>query len=197
MNPIGNSFVFGYNVSVRKKKMGVADVFSIYKYENHTFFKTELDLLNDPKFIGDFEELYKYRENARFLKFSQTGIHFYMLFSSGKGDGDHKTFKWLIDGDKIKYLDNRGDQEFQFPKQHEFKWTKATREMHVDGKHPHVSVENILFVETTEGDLTIKAENNTNTGKGVYAEPVDSPDQTLDDAQFFYSILGNIGVVII
>lgn len=192
MEPIGEHFIFGYNVAVRKKKVDLEDVFSIYTYENHTFRRANYDLISDPDFISDFEDLYRYREQARLVKFSKIGIHLFMIFRTGKGDKDLKTFKWLVNGNKLKYEDNRSDHEFQFPKQHEFQWKKATREMQVQGKHSHVSIENILFVETTEGDLTIKAENNTDTGKGVYAEEVIHADQTLDDAEFHYSILGNI-----
>ncbi len=192
MEPIGNLFIFGYNVTVRTKKMNVADVFSVYSYEDHTFHKKDLELINDKNFIDDFNDLYKYQDNAHFVKFSRIGINFFMVFRTGRGDRDQKTFKWIIDGEKLQYVDNRSDHEFKFPKQHEFKWTKATREMHVAGEYPHVSVENILFVETTDGDLTIKAENNTGTGQGVYAEPVENETQTLDDAEFYYSILGNI-----
>jgi hypothetical protein len=47
-------------------------------------------------------------------------------------------------------------------------------------------------VETIGGDLTIKIEDNTETGKGIYSEPVDNADQTLDDAEYFYCCLGNI-----
>ncbi len=192
MEPVGDFFIFGYNVAVQTKKIKINDVFSIYSYENHTFHKKDTTLLEDKSFINDFEELYKYNENVRFAKFSKIGIHFYMLFTRGRKNETKTVFKWLVDGNELKYIDNRSEHDFKFPKQHEFKWTKATREMHVAGKHTHVSIENILFVETTEGDLTIKAENNTNTGQGVYAEPVEHADQTLDDAQFFYSILGNI-----
>ena len=39
-----------------------------------------------------------------------------------------------------------------------------------------------LFVETTGGDLTIKVENNTETGLGIYSEPVEDKTQSLDDA---------------
>ncbi|MBN2891029.1 MAG: DNA repair ATPase, partial [Bacteroidales bacterium] len=192
MKPIGKLFIFGYNVSVLTKKVQIEDVFSIYKYENLTFTKTTNELIDFPAFVNDFEDLFRYRENTQFMKFSVIGVNFYMVFKTGKGDTDYKVFKWLIDGNKLKYLDNRSEHEFRFPPQHEFKWKKATREMHVKGEYPHVSIENILFVETTDGDLTIKAENNTNTGIGVYAEEVIETKQTLDDAEIFYSVLGNI-----
>ena len=58
--------------------------------------------------------------------------------------------------------------------------------------HPHISIEDRVFVETVGGDLTVKIEDNTEDGSGIYAEPVDDPDQTLDDAEIFYAIVGNI-----
>ncbi len=50
---------------------------------------------------------------------------------------------------------------FVYPDQHEFKWKKTTPDQQVLGKHPHYSIEDIVFVETTEGDLTIKVDNET------------------------------------
>ncbi|OQY04663.1 MAG: AAA family ATPase [Bacteroidetes bacterium 4572_117] len=192
MFPVGNQFIFGYNVSVRLRGVSVEDVFTVYSYKNHSFKKEPHELLSEKTFLSDFNDLYKYFEKTRFVKFSRIGVNLYMIFRIGNTPTDIKVFKWIIADDKLRYIDNRSEHEFKFPKQHEFKWKKATREMHVKGEHPHVSIENILFVETTEGDLTIKAENNTDSGKGVYAEEVDDPDQTLDDADFYYSVLGNI-----
>ncbi|MFD1044940.1 DNA repair ATPase [Kibdelosporangium lantanae] len=40
------------------------------------------------------------------------------------------------------------------------------------------------------GDLTVKLENNTETGEGVYAEPVDEPLQSLADADIHYARVG-------
>ncbi len=192
MVPIGDKFIFGYNVTVRLAKTSVNDVFSIYSYGEHAFKKLEPTLLSDKSFISDFNDMYKYFSDTRFVKFSRIGVNLYMVFKTGKGASDIKVFKWIVAGDELQYVDNRSTHEFKFPMQHEFNWKKATREMFVEGKHPHVNIENILFVETTEGDLTIKAENNTDTGSGVYEEEVLDPDQTLDDAEFYYSVVGDI-----
>ena len=70
-----------------------------------------------------------------------------------------------------------------FPPSHDFEWTETTREHHVLGRHPHISIDNELFVETVGGDLTVKVENNTETGEGIYSEPVDEPLQSLADAR--------------
>ncbi|HEX6179047.1 MAG TPA: DNA repair ATPase, partial [Thermoanaerobaculia bacterium] len=73
---------------------------------------------------------------------------------------------------------------------HDFEWTAATREDHVGGTFPHVSILDKVFVETIGGDLTIKIEDNTATGRGIYSEPVDEADQSLDDAQISYAEAG-------
>ncbi|MBL4688888.1 MAG: DNA repair ATPase, partial [Nannocystaceae bacterium] len=65
-----------------------------------------------------------------------------------------------------------------------------TREMQSSGEHPHVSILDKVFVETTGGDLTIKVEDNTATGAGIYSEPVQDEYQTLDDAEFHFVELG-------
>jgi hypothetical protein len=115
-----------------------------------------------------------------------------MVFQVGKTVHDTKAFKFLITEGTLKYIDNRSDHEVQFPPQHDFNWVRTHRELHRDGEHPHISIEDRVFVETVGGDLTIKIEDNTEDGSGIYAEPVDDPDQSLDDAEIFYSIVGNI-----
>jgi len=81
---------------------------------------------------------------------------------------------------------------FKFPNQHEFNWVEPSRDQHVYGLHPHVSILNKVFVETIGGDLTIKIEDNTDDGKGIYNEAVLQKDQTLDDGQYRYADLGNL-----
>jgi hypothetical protein len=66
---------------------------------------------------------------------------------------------------------------------HEFRWLKPDRESYRYGDHPHVSIEDRVFVECVGGDLTIKVEDNTATGEGIYAEPVDDRHQKVDDAE--------------
>ena len=58
--------------------------------------------------------------------------------------------------------------------------------------HPHISIEDRVFVETVGGDLTVKVEDNTASGQGIYSEPVTESDQTLDDAEIFYATVGSL-----
>lgn len=188
-----NEFLFGYNVQLGlKKKIHVKDVFNCYEFKDGVFVEKEFKFLSDKTFKEEFDNLYKYYKNTQFVKFHRSGAHFYMVFRIGKSVDDVKAFKWLIGEDKITFIDARSEHEYQFPDQFDFEWKKTTREQHVYGAHPHVSLDDQVFVETVGGDLTVKVDNNTETGKGIYAEPVDQADQTLDDADVYYANLGNL-----
>ncbi len=194
--PIGDKFLFGYNVHMGlKSTTELADVFSVYRFEDGNFHEESLDLLGDKQFDVDFHALYKYYKDTRFAKFHISGPYLYLVFRTGKALSDIKTFKFLVQDGGLKYIDNRSDHEVKYPPQHDFKWKRTTREQHRGGLHPHISIEDRVFVEAVGGDITVKIEDNTEDGSGIYAEPVDDPDQTLDDADIFYAIVGNIILV--
>lgn len=197
MCALKNHFLFGYNVFLGlKNKVAINDVFSFYEYENLQFHKKDLAILQDDIFNTDFQNLYKYYKHAQFVKFFKKGINLYMIFRISQAPNDIKVFKWeIIDDDSLKYIDARSDHEIKYPTQQEFTWKKTSREEQRKGAHPHISIENKIFVETIGGDLTIKIEDNTDSGKGIYSELVDNPSQTLDDAEFNYAIIDNLIVL--
>lgn len=190
-----NRFLFGYNVQFGlKSTTELADVFSAYQYdpETRTFSDIGLELLNEGSFAEDFGYLYKYYRETTFVKFRKIGPHLFMAFRVGKTVEDVKCFKWLIRDGALEYVGNRFDHEYAFPPQQEFEWVRAHRGMYREGLHPHISIEDRLFVETVGGDLTIKVEDNTESGEGIYEEQVDNDDQTLDDAEVFYATVGSL-----
>jgi glycosyltransferase involved in cell wall biosynthesis len=190
---IGDICLFGYNVHFGlRTEITLEDVFSIYTFENNHFTNQSLDLLNDPIFINDFTNLYKYYRNTVFTKFAIVGNYLHMVFQLSESVSDIKTFKWLINDGQLNYIDNRSEHEFKFPQQLAFHWQTPSRDQHVYGEHPHISILDKVFVETVGGDLTIKIEDNTDDGKGIYSEPVEHTDQTLDDGQYRYADLGNL-----
>ncbi|MCA9117136.1 MAG: DNA repair ATPase, partial [Planctomycetaceae bacterium] len=193
MVPVGRRFLFGYNVHFGlRTERHLADVFAIYEFSDGHFHEQPLDLIQEERFQKDFHDVYRFYRDAVFSRFFLKGPHLYMVFRVGRSVSDIKTFKWAIDGDRLKYIDNRSDHEVTFPPQHEFEWVRTHRDLHQSGTHPHISIEDRVFVETVGGDLTIKVENNTESGEGILSEPVDDPDQTLDDAEVLYASLDNL-----
>lgn len=187
--------LFGYNVHIGlRTEITIQDVFGCYQFDNksHTFSDLGLERFNDEAFLEDFANLYKYYRETVFVKFAELNNHLYMVFQIGKRITDIKTFKWSVKNGKVKYLGNRSESEYIYPDQHEFKWKRTNRDMQRSGTYPHISIEDKVFVETLNGDLTIKIEDNTDSGKGIYHEPVEQPDQTLDDCEVSYAMIGNL-----
>jgi hypothetical protein len=113
MVPVDNFFIFGYNVHMGlKTETSVTDVFSVYRYEKHSFAQQPIDLIADARFLEDFKNLYKYYRNTQFVKFALLGQRLFMIFQVGKSPDDIKTFKWVIENDKLTYVDNRSEGNF-------------------------------------------------------------------------------------
>ncbi|MGK0413754.1 MAG: hypothetical protein ACJA1B_001962, partial [Polaribacter sp.] len=190
---IGDVSIFGYNVHFGlRTEVKLEDVFSMYSYDGTQFVNKKLDFLQNNAFTTDFTNLYKYYRNTIFSKFAIIGNYLHMVFQLSESASDIKTFKWLISDGTLTYVDNRSEHEFVFPTQHEYKWQEVSRDMHFYGKHPHIGILDKVFVETVGGDLTIKIENNTEDGQGIYSETVAQADQTLDDGQYRFADLGNL-----
>lgn len=185
--------IFGYNVHFGlRTEITLSDVFSVYRYKDQQFEPVSLDLIEDETFQTDFTNLYKYYRNTIFSKFAVIGNYLHMVFQLSDSVTDIKTFKWLIKDGSLQYIDNRSEHEYKFPQQHEFNWQEAGRDEQRHGEHSHISILDKVFVETIGGDLTIKIEDNTQDGKGIYNEPVEYKDQTLDDGKFRFANLGNL-----
>lgn len=195
---IGDLFLFGYNVFIGlRKETAVNDVFALYRLADQASAE-ELEpvppggtFLDDPRFLSDFRELYAYYKQATLTQLRVTQDKLLAAFQIGQQAGDVRVFRWSIERDgAVRYTDNRGERDMALPPSHDFEWTSTTREDHVGGKYPHVNILDTVFVEAVGGDLTIKVENNTATGQGIYSEPVDDKNQSLTDAEIAYAKLG-------
>lgn len=192
MVAVGDTLLVGFRAQFGlKNQIEPEDLFGAYDFdpaaaEGERFRPRPLaGLLDDPAFRKDFADLFKFYKGARFAKFFRIGQDIHVKFHVGRPQDidDFKSFKFTVDGPRLAYQGNRADHEVRFPRQREIDWQRATREMQRAGDHPHVSIEDEVFVECVGGDLTIKVEDNTKSGKGVYAEPVEDKDQRLDDAE--------------
>ncbi len=199
---IGDLLLFGYNVFIGlRKETAVSDVFGLYRLDEEGGPGSE-DLLavpiagsflDDTRFVADFRELYTYYRQASLI---QLRVHQHKLlaaFQIGQQATDLRVFRWSVEpGGRLSYIDNRGERDIALPPTHDFEWTQTTRDNHVGGRHPHVNILDTVFVETIGGDLTIKVENNTESGLGIYSEPVEDRSQSLTDAEIAYARIGSL-----
>jgi hypothetical protein len=191
-------FLFAFNVRFGlKKEMELSDVFAVYRRDPETgaFREDSLDVINDPRFLTDFKRLYNVYERTSFRKFAVRDGKLFMKFGTGAALTDFAAFVWEFNDGNLKFLDGRAEAEFRrigYPPSHEFRWLKPDRESYRYGDHSHVSIQDRVFVECVGGDFTVKVEDNTKNGEGIYREPVEDRHQKLDDAEIEYAIVNQL-----
>lgn len=192
-------FLFGFNVSFGLvDKTTPSDVFAVYRRNEQagTFHEDEApEMFAGREFLENFDRLYRVYQRVTFAKFSETKTHLYMVFRTGEAEGDLAVFKWrYAPGGRLEFADGRAEADYRASERpsHHFAWRTPDRDSFRYGDFPHVSIENRVFVDCTGGDLTLKIEDNTSTGAGIYAEPVEDAKQKIDDAEISYAVLGHL-----
>ena len=200
---VGGHLLFGYNVFIGlRSETKLSEVFSLHDIapategDGFTFDVappgTLPGLLGDAELQSHFADLYTYYKDARLALLRVTEGKLLAVFQVGATMQDIRVLRWRLDDHGVPtYLDNRGERDHVFPPSHDFEWTAVSRDNFITtGAHPHISIADEIFVETIGGTLTVKVEDNTAVGKGIYDEPVDDLDQSLDDADISYAKLG-------
>ncbi|MEV0414319.1 DNA repair ATPase [Streptomyces sp. NPDC050448] len=190
---VGDALLFGHNPLLGlKAEPAVSDVFTLHDGDLSRLPDDAVrGLLDDPAFIREFAALYHYYRQTRLLRLRHVEGRLLAVFRTGEGDEDLRVLRWALDHDgTATFLDARGERDHVLPAPHDFEWTAATRADHVLGRHPHVSIGGDVFVATVGGHLTVKTEDNTETGEGIYEEPVDEPLQSLADADIASARVG-------
>ncbi|MBK9032671.1 MAG: DNA repair ATPase [Myxococcales bacterium] len=210
---IGGHLLLGFNVFLGlKAETKVGDVLALHRFEpvaggaDASFDTSPLPIdglggfLASPDLGRDFANLYRYYRDARLIQLIKRDTILLAVFQAGATWKDQKVLRWRIEPDgRVVYVDDRGDRDLTalYPPAYDFEWREVTRDDQVAGRHPHYSILDTVFVETVGGDLTIKVEDNTETGRGIYSEPVADANQSLDDARIFYAPIGKPGGLIV
>ena len=163
----------------------------------------EVDLkntfLDQEAFVQDFNELYRYYKQTRLIQLTVKDSKLLLAFQIGERITDIRVFRFALDfsqgipeSAQIAYVDNRGERDIELPPAYDFDWVDTTRDQMINGKYPHMNILDTIFVETIGGDLTIKIEDNTQSGQGIYSEPVNDRTQSLTDAEIAYAKVGSL-----
>ncbi|MFI8889129.1 DNA repair ATPase [Streptomyces paradoxus] len=190
---VGEVLLSGSNaVSSRTAATSVGDVLALYDRDlNRLPDDAVPGLLDDPAFIREFGALHRYYRQARLLQLRRTEGRLLAVFQTGEKTDDTRVLRWtLSDGGQAGFLDARGERDHVLPPSHDVEWTDSTRDDHVLGRHPHVSIHGEVFVSAVGGALTVKTDDDTETAEGVHTEPVDEPLQSLADADIAHARVG-------
>lgn len=198
---LGDQLLFGYNVRRKMSATQMSDVFSLHAFSRqgdeiilqHVAQDTKSNFLGQKSFQESFEQLYFSFKDASLRQLRRVDGRLLAIFQTGTSLTDIKVFRWAVDAhNKIDYIDNAGEKDNTYMPTHDFEWNPSKREDQITGKHPHISIQNKVFVETVGGDLNIKVEDNTDDGVGIYSEPVDDKNQSLGDAKIEWAEVGNL-----
>ncbi len=198
---VGQHLLFGYNVFIGlKRETKVDDVFSLYTITQNddqyelTPVTASNTFLTDPRFVSDFDELYRYYKHTKLIQLSVRHGKLLAGFQIGEKLEDVRVFRWSVsaDGKDISYIDNRGERDLALPPPYDFEWVNTTREDIVHSRHPHINIEDTLFISNNKGFLNIKIEDNTEEGMSVFREKVEDDTQSLDDLSVSYAITGKL-----
>ncbi|WP_371640268.1 DNA repair ATPase [Streptomyces virginiae] len=190
---VGDVLLFGCNgAASTSPDRAVSDVLALYDRDfNPLPADAAPGLLDDPEFVREFTALHRYYRGARLLQLRRVDGKLLAVFRTGEQAEDIRVLRWSLTPDgQARFLDARGERDHVLPAAHEVKWQETTREDHVQGRHPHVSIDGRLFVSTVGGALTVKTDNDTETDEGVHREPVDEPLQSLADADIAHASVG-------
>ncbi|MGW0393419.1 DNA repair ATPase [Streptomyces sp. NPDC003042] len=190
---VGELLLFGYNGSSGQgPEKSVGDVLALYDRDlNPLPDEAAPGLLDDPGFLREFGALHRYYQGARLLQLRRVDGKLLAVFQTGEQTEDIRVLRWsLTPAGEARFLDAQGERDHVFPPAHDVEWRETTRDDHVLGRHPHTSIDGRLFVSTVGGALTVKTENDTETGEGIHREPVDEPLQSLADAEVAYATVG-------
>ncbi|MFD6971565.1 DNA repair ATPase [Streptomyces sp. NPDC059949] len=190
---VGDVLLFGYHCSATAgAERAVADVFALYDRDLNPLSQGSAPgLLDDAAFVREFGALHRYFQGARLLQLRHVDGKLLAVFQTGEQAEDIRVLRWsLTPSAEARFLDARGERDHVFPPAHDVEWTQTTREDHVLGRHPHVSIGGRVFVSTVGGALTVKTDDDTETAEGLHREPVDEPLQSLADAEIAYATVG-------
>lgn len=191
MTQVNGMILIGYNVLMGlKTNVQIEDIFDFYKIEcqgsdcHPVHVPISETFLNNVEFKKSFDYLFSYYKDAKLFQITKEKESLYIVFQISSKIEDLKIFKFDADrqGNYLYVGEGSSITILEKFKNNFNGWVSTTRNNFIAGKHPHISINDKVFVETIGGDLTIKIENNTGTGQGVYSESVDNKLQNLEDA---------------
>lgn len=198
---VGEHLLFGYNaLPGLNVKTRIEDVFGLYRLiENEEGYEAQALALegswvDDPVFRKDFEELYTYYRAARLLELTVDDNRLLACFQVGERIDDIRVFRWTLDkgGEQIRYIDNRGEADIAPASPYDFEWIAVTREMIVSDRFPRISILDSVYIQLDAGDLTLKIEDSSGSGKVLYRQALLEKNQSLPDLQVAFARLGNL-----
>ena len=150
-------------------------------------------LLDDPGFVRDFHELYRYYRQTRVVRVRVEEGRLLAVFRTGAAASDVRVLGWRVGPDGTCRYEGTAREDTAEPPE-AVRWAAVGRDAYVPGRHPHIALAapdgGALTLDTTGGALTIRTGDTDGTGGTVHEEPVEDALQSLADAEAAYATAG-------
>ncbi len=182
--PVGPYLLFAANPA---DVQDVGDVFRLTAVADTPGGEPAPGLLDDPVFVRDFQELYRYYRQTRVVRLRAEEGRLLAVFRTGAGAADVRVLGWRVAPDGRCGYEGAAREDAAEPPE-AVRWAAVGRDAYVPGRHPHIALASpdggALTLATTGGTLTVR------TGDTVHEEPVDDALQSLADAEAAYATAG-------
>ncbi|WP_177226043.1 DNA repair ATPase [Actinacidiphila rubida] len=149
-------------------------------------------LLDDPEFLRDFRELYRYYRDTRLLRLRVDEDRLLAVFRTGAEPPDVRVLSWKAARDGSYRYQGAAREVPPGGAAHGIVWAPVGRAHHVPGRHPHIALTadggGRVTLDTTGGTLRIAT--GEPGGETVHEEPVADALQSLADAEAAYAVAG-------
>jgi flagellin-like hook-associated protein FlgL len=199
---VNNLLLFGANVPSGLAARNAADMLLLYRVQQTSptdwdFSRIEPNspdwFLNDPGLTRDLGEILTYYSEARLLSLEVRGEELLAVFGIGTSDDDIRVLRWqLSPGQPPVYIDAYGERDVHRENRYDFTWTETGRQDQVDGRWPHVNVEQLVFIGIDKGYLDFRIEDTVTGGKTLLSERIDEVDQSLSELKISYARIGDL-----
>ncbi|MYS20196.1 DNA repair ATPase, partial [Streptomyces sp. DvalAA-14] len=185
--PVGGWLLFAANPA---EVAEVADVFQLRAASDQAgpASPEPQGLLDDPQFVRDFGELYRYYRETRLLRLRVEDSRLQAVFRTGPAAEDVRVLGWRVGRDGNCGYEGAGRASEPAATAAGLNWFPVAREHFVPGRQPHIELTaadgGTVQLDTTGGMVRIR------TGETRYEEPVEDALQSLADAEAAYATVG-------
>ncbi len=199
---VNNLLLFGANVPTGLSARKAEDLLLLYRVVQNgetdwEFTKVEPGdpdwFLSDPSLQRDLGEILTYYSEARILSLEVRGEELLATFGIGTSDDDVRVLRWRVrPGEPPFYIDAYGEQDIHRANRFDFTWNSIGREHQVDGRWPHVNLDDLLFVGIEKGTLDFRIDDTVTGGRTLLSERVSEADQSLSELKMSFARMGDV-----
>ena len=177
LEELGKLVLFGYNQLKGVPVTQLTDIINCYSFDGTEFHAVNEHPLNNPVFLNDFKELFKFYSQAKFLQFLKSPGKLNLVFQTGATSQECRIYTFSTTEGVLNYEGFKASINHSAEQAPDFNWVEATRKQHVVSTRAYIDLE-VLQVSPTREGLKFYLPG---AERAILTEDISFKDQTLVD----------------